>query len=219
MSDNEHDSIREKLRECVRRGDRSGYELLYASADFDGSKVPWADFAPNRNVTRWLDREEVRAEGRKALVVGCGLGDDAEELARRGFDVTAFDISPTAIEWCRRRFPNSPVNYSPADLLSPPSHWHGAFDFILEVYTLQAMSLEHRRDAIQSLARFVARGGGLLIVCRGRDVSDPPGDLPFPLLRAELDELLCHGLRNAGFEDYLDDESPPARRFRAYYIR
>ena len=28
-----------------------------------------------------------------------GLGDDAEELVRRGFDVTAFDISDTAIQW------------------------------------------------------------------------------------------------------------------------
>ncbi|MDZ7952448.1 hypothetical protein [Nostoc sp. DedQUE09] len=37
------------------------------------------------------------ASGQKALVIGCGLGDDAEALAHLGFEVTTFDISPTAM--------------------------------------------------------------------------------------------------------------------------
>ena len=33
------------------------------------------------------------------------VGDDAEYLASRMARVTAFDVSPTSIDWCRKRFP------------------------------------------------------------------------------------------------------------------
>ncbi|WP_313934260.1 MULTISPECIES: hypothetical protein [Nostocaceae] len=39
------------------------------------------------------------------------MGDDAEAPAKLGFEVTAFDISPTAISWCQQWFPDSSVNY------------------------------------------------------------------------------------------------------------
>ena len=48
------------------------------------------------------------APGRTALIVACGLGDDAEEVSRRGYRVTAFDLVPAAIEHCRERFPIRP---------------------------------------------------------------------------------------------------------------
>lgn len=41
--------------------------------------------------------------GRRILVVGCGVGDVALNLARNGADVHAFDLSPTAIAICQRR--------------------------------------------------------------------------------------------------------------------
>ena len=57
-------------------------------------------------------------------MVACGLGDDAEALAAAGWRVTAFDISPAAIAWCRERFPASPVDYQVQDLSAVPSSWH-----------------------------------------------------------------------------------------------
>ena len=51
--------------------------------------------AVNPNLSEWTDFRKVKAHGKRALVVGCGLGDDAEYLAEQGFSVTAFDISPT----------------------------------------------------------------------------------------------------------------------------
>ena len=214
-----HEQIRERLRARVRRGDNSGYDELYRSAGADPAKVPWAHLAPNVNVTRWLDRAMPAGDGRRALVVGCGLGDDAEELARRGFAVTAFDISPTAVAWCRRRFPQSRVSYAQADLLAAPSAWTRSFDFVLEAYTIQAMGMELRERALRQVADFVAAGGVLLIVCRARDDDAPPVDLPYPLSRRELHTLRSAGLKETSFEDYLDDEDPPVRRFRAAYAR
>jgi SAM-dependent methyltransferase len=168
----------------------------------------------------WLDREMPAGEGKRALVIGCGLGDDAEELARRGFAVTAFDISPTAVEWCRRRFKHTRVSYVVADLLAPPGAWQRAFDFVHEVYTIQAMGLELRERALRQVADFVAPRGLLLVVCRARDDDAPQVELPYPLSRHELDLLRHLGLRERSFEDFMDDsDDPPVRRFRASYVR
>src|SRR5207253_8218406 len=127
-------------------------EPLYAWADGDLSSIPWAAKGLNPNLVQWLDREHVNGDGRSALVIGCGLGDDAEELARRGFDVTAFDISPAAIEWCRKRFPDSRVDYQAADLFSPPETWRRGFDFVLESYTVQALPNDVRERALRAVA-------------------------------------------------------------------
>jgi len=62
---------------------------------------------PSRVV--WLDGHHMCGRGQKALKIGCGLGDDAEELAQRGSDTTTFDILPTAVAWCQQRVPNLTV--------------------------------------------------------------------------------------------------------------
>jgi len=221
MSNNSsRDRVRAIVRDYYDRGDFKGwFEEIYASAGGDPAAVPWEDAAPNPNLLQWLDREKIGGHGRTALVVGCGLGDDAEELARRGFDVTAFDISPTAIAWCAQRYPNSNVKYVAADLLAPPDAWQHAFDFVLEVHTLQTMRGQMRTEALARVADFVAPKGELLIICRGRDESEPTGDLPWPLLKSELNELGSLGLREISFENYMDEEDPPVRRFRARFKR
>ncbi len=206
--------------DSLNRDDPLGwFEPLYAGAGGDRTAIPWADLAPNPHVVDWFARTGRRGNGEHALVVGCGLGDDAEELARRGFDVDAFDISPTAITWCRQRFPRSLVRYHVTDLLASPSAWDGVFGFVLEVYTLQVLPPDLRLRATRRIADVIAPGGTLLVVCRGREPDDEPGHMPWPLTRADLDCFVTHGLREQSFEDFLDDEDPPARRFRAVYIR
>jgi SAM-dependent methyltransferase len=207
-------------RESLARGDAKGwFEALYTAAEGNEALVPWADLAPNPNLLEWLARKQAKGAAKKALVVGCGLGDDAEELARRGFDVEAFDIAPTAIAWARGRFPHSPVEYAVADLLASPPDWREAFDFVFEAYTLQVLPTELHSRALESLAGFVAPGGSLLVICRGRDEGDPTDGLRFPLIRDEFSALDASGLREVQFEDYWDDEDPPVRRFRAEYVR
>lgn len=221
------DSIRERVRERVRElaassaDGMSWFEELYRAANGDASQVPWADRRPNRNLVSWLERETPRGRGVRTLVVGCGLGDDAELLARWQFDVTAFDLSPTAIEWCRSRYPSTSVKYIEADLFQPPAEWIGGWDFVFEAYTVQPLPLTLRNDALDAVVRLVAPGGRLLLISRGRDEHDPTdGPLPWPLTYADIQRLSdVGGLRATSFEDYLDDEEPPVRRFRALFER
>jgi len=216
------EQILEMALKHLAAGDATGwFEKLYAQSGGDATSIPWADLKPNPNLLAWLDRKQPKPMSGRALVVGCGLGDDAQELARRGLAVTAFDISATAIDWCRKRFPDSTVRYQQADLLSPPTDFRNAFDFVFESYTLQALPPDLLPRTIANVARFVAPRGRLLIVCRGREASDPLNGPPWPLTREDLRAFTReHGLTERSFEDYIDeDEGPPARRFRCVYER
>ena len=211
---------RQLAQEFAQRGDATGwFETLYTQAQGNEQAVHWADMEVNPNLVGWLDRRSIGGKGKLALLVGCGLGDDAEELARRGFEVVAFDIAPTAIVWCRQRFLQSSVEYVVADVFDPPQGWRGSFDFVLEAYTLQVLPAEVRSRAMTRIVGLLAQGGTLLVICRGRFPEEPPGNLPWPLSTEELEVFKGAGLRQVQFEDYFDQEEPPVRRFRVEYRR
>lgn len=200
--------------EFIENGDPLGwFETLYATANGDPTAVPWARLTPNALLLDWLDRGLIR--GKRAIVVGCGLGDDAEELAKLGLEVTGFDISESAIAWCHERFPNSPVTYEVADLFALPEAWKGAFDFVLEAYTIQAMPPELRAKAIPQIVQLIARSGQLLVICRGRELEQALTAVPFPLTKAELAGFEQAGLSEVEFEDFAEPET--IRRFRVLY--
>jgi len=104
-------------------------------------------------------------------------------------------------------------------IFCPPSSWRRAFDLVLEIYTLQVLPDDLRTKAMSLIGEFVATEGTLLVITRGRDESDHPGKMPWPLLRSELAEFSNAGLNEVEFEDYLDAEDPPVRRFRVEYHR
>jgi len=204
-------------QESLGRGDAVGwFEALYAEAARGEAIVPWADLAPNPHVLAWLEREAPRPG--RALDVGTGLGDTAEELARRGFAVVAFDVSPSAVRAARERFPQTSVDYRAADLLRLPADLAGAFDLVVECYTLQVLPPALRAEAAAAVRRALAPGGTLLVVARGREPHEPEGEMPWPLTRAEV-EAVGAGLEAVSFEDFRDDEDPPVRRFRAVFRR
>lgn len=219
MSDSEPEGLVPRFaREHLRAGDPTGwFEPVYAAAGARISDVPWVDLAPNRQLVEWLEREPVDARGRRAVVVGCGTGDDAELLRERGFDTLGFDIAPTAVAWAERRFPET--SFRTADLLALPDELLAAFDLVFEAYTLQALPVEIRAAAIDGVAALVAPRGTLLVVTYGRDAEDEPGRLPWPLTRGELARFGELGLVERRFEDYRDDVDPERRRFRVEYAR
>ena len=200
-------------------GDGTGwFDRLYTQAAGRTQLVPWAELEPNPVLTRLLEGQGV-APGTRALVVGCGLGDDAEALAAHGAEVTAFDISPAAVEWARKRFPGSCVDYQVADLLDLPSAWLDTFDFIFEAYTLQAVPRAVRDLAVPCLPGLLAPGGRLLIVCRGGDDDQDQDGPPWKLSWGQLAPCLEAGLVLERFHDFLDDEDPPVRRFHLSLLR
>jgi 2-polyprenyl-3-methyl-5-hydroxy-6-metoxy-1,4-benzoquinol methylase len=195
---------------------RDWFNAVYELADDDPAAVPWAGLAPHPLLAQWLDGQ--RLEGQRALDVGCGLGDNAEALAAAGAAVTAFDLAPGAIDWAKKRFPESAVSYLAADLFQAPAEWRGAFDLVHELYTLQAVPAALLPDAARSLASFVAPGGALLVVARARDDAQRIDGPPWPLTQAQMAALAVDGLTLKQLEDIPASESM-VRHWRALYRR
>jgi 2-polyprenyl-3-methyl-5-hydroxy-6-metoxy-1,4-benzoquinol methylase len=166
--------------------DTAWFERLYAAAEAGETSVPWNRGGPNPFLAQWVQEHAGDGAGRRALVVGSALGDDAELLASRGFAVTAFDIAPTAIEAARRRFPSSSVEYAVADLLDLPAQWRGAFDLVAEAITVQALPLSLRERAIDAIASTVAPGGTLVVVSGIHEGGGERDGPPWPVTREEL---------------------------------
>ena len=209
------------LADARAKGDELGwFEPLYAAADGDDEAIPWHHGSPNPHLVAWLDRDPPPTAPGRAMVVGCGLGDDAEELARRGHDVRAFDLAGSAIKRCKARFPDTAVDYRAADVLDLPSTWRRRWDLVVEIYTLQTLRGFMRQQATLKIADLVAPGGTLLVICGARDEDEPEGTMPMPLTRSDLRPLEGKaGLRLIDLEDFREDGENDWRHFRASYVR
>ena len=171
------------------------FEPLYAGSNTEGDGVPWANMDTHPSFKRWLQRNPLTGNSKKALVVGCGMGDDAIELERLGFQVTAFDVSDTAIKLCKERFAQSKVNFVAADLLQSQEQWHKGFDFVLEIYTVQALPPKYEDLLIANIASFVANSGQLLVVAEvskaDREFVNGP---PWLLTPSHIDSFVSNDL-------------------------
>lgn len=184
--------------DSIRSGDagkhNAWFQAAYEGAGGDEAAVPWADLRPKPELLRWLT--ENPGEGRMAVDVGCGLGDNADALSQAGWKVTAFDISEDAIIWAKKRFPDTAVNFDVANLLAPPPLWGGAFDLVFECYNIQAFAPGTLRDkAIEAVSRLVRPGGRLFVYSLlGKSNDELEGGPPWPLTLSDLDGFKQHGL-------------------------
>ncbi len=182
------------------------FEPLYANANKAGEGIPWANMKTQPNFSKWLSNNKLDGARQSALVVGCGMGDDAIELESLGFKVTAFDVSDAAIKLCKERFPQSKVDFLQADLLETQSQWHQAFDFVVEICTLQALPPKYETPLIQNISDFVALKGRLLVIADVSTVARSFENGPPWLLNANhVDAFLSSGLELQG--QYVDEDS------------
>ena len=210
---------RELQEEFAKRGDVTGwFEALYKESAGNNDLIPWADLTPNKYFRAWAESTALAGNGKTALVVGCGLGDDARYLLDLGFKVTAFDISPTAIEWAKKLHGDTDIVFETCDLFEPFRGWLGAFQFVLEIYTIQPLPLEMRPQVVDAIAGFVAQNGKLVVVTRGREDDVEPDILPWPMSRRDLSRFKHNGLTQTDFVEMPGEEGEPPR-FIIEYVR
>ncbi len=162
------------------------FEQLYSESERDRGMIPWDWREPHPFLVEWA--RENRPSG-TALVIGCGLGEDAAFLSSLGWDVTAFDISETAVAWAKKIHNDSKVDWKVADLLELRDSWKGNFDLVLEVHILQAIPKQICEEASRRLAPLVSESG--FLVCIGR-ISESQEDLegpPWPLKIEEIENI------------------------------
>ncbi len=193
------------------------FDSIYTDAEGDHKAVFWADLEPCPYLLKWLRDRIVRFFGRKAIVVGCGVGDDAEALSEAGYEVTAFDISPEAIRLCKNRYPETKVNYLVADLFAYPFDWTADFDLVYECNTIQVLPGKYRAQCRDAIISLLAPQGYLLVSCRSRLRGEQEDDIPLPLDKEEIDSFIRCGLSEESFIAYDDTQDPPVPHFFATY--
>lgn len=201
------------------------FETIYREAAGDSARVPWARARANPSLVSWLNAEAAGRlrPGARAVVVGCGLGDDVLELVNRGYDASGFDLSPTAIEWARRRFPDLGDAFFAADALAMPTRYRHRFDLVIEAYTLQSVDPSLREPLAAAIADLACPRGLIVGIARGRDegqLLESVQGPPFPFTPAEFAGLFeVRGWRpTRPLDDFLDEEEPPQRRLRGAFV-
>jgi SAM-dependent methyltransferase len=109
--------------------------------------------------------------------LGCGTGTNAVLLATRGFEVTAVDISPTAVELARERAAQAgvAVRFLSADVLQLPDLGE-PFPFVLDrgtYHTLRDIS-SARSGYLRILEHVTAAGGQYLAIQPNANEVDSP---------------------------------------------
>ena len=121
--------------------------------------TPWDRGGLSPALGHWLN--EGVLEPSRILVPGCGRGYEVVELARRGFDVTAVDLSPTAIEMVSEKLEAAGLSATlvQADFFrwKPDS----PFDSIYEQTSLCALLPDQWRAYVKRLSEWLVPGGRL----------------------------------------------------------
>ncbi|MDQ7903054.1 class I SAM-dependent methyltransferase [Phytohabitans sp. ZYX-F-186] len=144
-------------------GERIDFDAVYQETAGLGGP-PWEIGGPQPALAAVLDQG---VKGPKVLDAGCGTGDLALALARRGYDVTAVDISPVAIEMARAKAAAEglAVRFEVQDatrLSLPPAPFDSVFDSGL-LHSLQRRG-DDEADAYLALLPGLAAPGATVFV-------------------------------------------------------
>ena len=188
------------------------FESVYKNADHDDlAAIPWATLAPNVYLEKHLSMHEP-VSGKKALVIGCGLGDDALILEKHGYEVEAIDISPSAIDLARKRHPESKVDFHVGDIYDMPASSIGKYDFVYEGLTIQSLPPADREKLVRIIVSLVADNGELLVYAHSQNDEENFGGPPWPLYADEFALFEKEGLEK--IYDKKEEESMPVAPYR-----
>ncbi len=122
-----------------------------------------------------LIRQHGGAEVRTILDAACGIGTQAIGLALRGFDVTATDLSPAAVERARREAESFGVSirFGVADLRTLAEQVPESFDAVIAMDNALPHLIDESdlRRALGNLRAKLRRGG--LLIASIRDYDQP----------------------------------------------
>jgi len=105
----------------------------HAQIAYDAFAPIYDDFNAQNDYELWFSvllpkLEEYGLRKGKLLDVACGTGRAFAPMLRRGWEITACDISPAMIAKAKEKFPDEDISYDVADMAKLPTY--GEFDLV-----------------------------------------------------------------------------------------
>jgi cyclopropane fatty-acyl-phospholipid synthase-like methyltransferase len=125
--------------------------------------MPW--FYPQLDDDLKQALDELNLDKGRALDLGTGPGTQAIQLARRGFDVTATDLSESAIRLAgaKAEAQGLAIRWQQDDILD--SRLTGPFDLIFDRGCFHVLPPERRADYVATVAGLLQTGGYYFLKC------------------------------------------------------
>ncbi len=173
-------------------------------------ETPWDSGIASREMLRVIEEHGI-APGR-ALELGCGTGTNAIALAQKGFEVTAVDCAPRALQAAREKAANSGVriDWIEADVqnfgegLEP-------FDFVFDRGCYHCCRRVDRSGYLQTLKNVTGAGSRVLILAgnANEQTEQGPPRVTEDDIRSDFaDSLRIVAIREFRFEDPGGVEGP-----------
>ena len=127
---------------------------------YEQGATGWDRGAPSPALLQWFD-DGLFEDVKTVAVPGCGRGHEVVELARRGFDVTAIDFAPAAIEALSTKLAEGGTSATLIHGSVLEFHPHTQFDAAYEQTCMCALPPEQWGDYELQLAKWLKPGGTL----------------------------------------------------------
>ena len=198
-------------REPWRPPAHAGWEARYQETASDA--LPWYQADLDADIAAALD--ELNLAPGKLLDPGCGPGTQAVALAKRGFDVTAGDIAPSAVEAARRLAEREGVSIALQVDDALDSKLRGPFDIVVDRGIFHCFDDDaDQRRYLATVKRLLKPQGILLLKCFHKQETGemgPPGRYD----EADIRRLFADGFelvaaRNSHFDSAVMEYSPKA---------
>jgi SAM-dependent methyltransferase len=151
---------------------------------------PWDAGAPRGELVQILNERAIPLG--TVLEIGCGTGADAVYLARKGFEVTAVDNSPIALERAhlRAEMANAPVRFVLDDIFGFAAK-AGQFDLIYDCGFYHFIRQSDLRRYLDLLWRVTRPGSYCLCLAgsTGEEAEGGPPQVAEEEIRGELGRL------------------------------
>jgi len=158
----------------------SGWDDYYKENKVE--EMPWYE----KNLDHDLENEITSKNLSKGrfLDLGTGPGTQAIQLAKRNFEVTATDISQSAIEKAKKL--SNEINFLVDDVLDSKLS-DGGFDFIFDRGIFHLFDGSQRPQYVKQIKRILDDNGVLFLKCMSIDEKNlPDDDMPHKLSKQEI---------------------------------
>jgi len=195
----------------------SEFELSsnYWEQRYQEGRTGWDLGQPAPPFVTLLERADAPKSGRMA-VLGAGRGYDALLFANRGFEITGFDLAPSAIAYANHLAHERqlPVTFLQRDIFYLEPEFYGKFDYVLEHTCFCAIAPSQRDAYVDVVHRLLQPAGELIALFWAHAMSGGP---PFGTTVAELHQRFLPKFEIRFFE--LATNSVESRRNAEYLAR